>query len=96
MVAFSTLLSTGLFIAASVNAAPMHHKRIAQVIPDSTTKWIAACVSLHAYLLTSMAEPVLRRKRLVVGSSVFPLLKQPSRHFLPGKTTATSKIRLIT
>jgi hypothetical protein len=31
-------------IAASVNAAPLLEKRIAQVIADSTAKWETACV----------------------------------------------------
>ena len=44
MVAFSSIISAGLVVAVSVNAAPMHQKRIAQTIADSTTKWVAACV----------------------------------------------------
>lgn len=41
---FTTLVSFALATAASVHGAPVH-KRIAQVIADSTTKWEAACVS---------------------------------------------------
>lgn len=39
---FTTLVSFALATAASVHGAPVH-KRIAQVIADSTTKWEAAC-----------------------------------------------------
>ena len=44
MVQLSTLLFA-LAAAGSVTAAPAHlHKRIAQVISDSTKQWEAACV----------------------------------------------------
>jgi len=41
---FITLVALTLVATASVHGAPIH-KRIAQVISDSTTKWEAACVS---------------------------------------------------
>ncbi|KAF8523523.1 hypothetical protein BU17DRAFT_63807 [Hysterangium stoloniferum] len=43
MVAFSSLVSVGLLVATSASAAPLHQKRIAQTIADSTAKWVAAC-----------------------------------------------------
>jgi hypothetical protein len=39
---FTTLVALALVATASVHGAPIH-KRIAQVISDSTTKWEAAC-----------------------------------------------------
>lgn len=42
MMQFTTLLAFALAATASVHGAPIH-KRIAQVIADSTTKWEAAC-----------------------------------------------------
>ena len=55
MIHFSTLL-LALSVVGSVTAAPTQlDKRIAQVISDSTTKWVQACVSF-------------RRRRLVVAT----------------------------
>jgi hypothetical protein len=51
MLHFSTLL-LAFSVAGSVTAAPTQlNKRIAQVISDSTAKWVAACVSFRGYSL---------------------------------------------
>jgi len=55
MFQFSTLL-LALSVAGSVTAAPTHvHKRIAQVISDSTPEWEAACVSCTKALVNMMS-----------------------------------------
>ena len=47
MLHFSALL-LALSVTGSVTAAPTQFdKRIAQVISDSTAKWVAACVSFR-------------------------------------------------
>jgi hypothetical protein len=69
MVVFSSLVSVGLLVASSASAAPVHQKRIAQTIVDSTAKWVAACVCLYLDFSNMPNVVIINSKRLVADNS---------------------------
>lgn len=77
MVRLSSLLYASMLLAVS-SAAPLS-KRISQIISDSTTKWVAACVCfLGLVLLSANVDDSIFSKRLVEEVSVKRYLRTPS------------------